>query len=253
MDLGFSDKVVFITGGGHGIGRAFALNFAAEGAAVAIAELDSQRAAATVGDIKEQGGKAVALPCDVSDREQVQAAVSQTLAEYGQLDILINNAVSPNLTGSLEELEDLDWDHNFDVNVKGSFYCFRAVAPYMKERRYGKVVSMASIVGRRGSAEPTSAAYSASKAGIIGLTATMARELGPYNINVNAIAPGSINTPRWRDARNQTQIDRTIQGTALKRLGEAEDIVGMALMLASDHASFITGQVVTIDGGMLCM
>ena len=253
MDLGFSDKVVFITGGGHGIGRAFALNFAAEGAAVAIAELDAQRAAATVGDIKEQGGKAIALPCDVSDREQVQAAVSQTLAEYGQLDILINNAVSPNLTGSLEELEDLDWDHNFDVNVKGSFYCFRAVAPYMKERRYGKVVSMASIVGRRGSAEPTSAAYSASKAGIIGLTATMARELGPYNINVNAIAPGSINTPRWRDARNQTQIDRTIQGTALKRLGEAEDIVGMALMLASDHASFITGQVVTIDGGMLCM
>ena len=253
MDLGFSDKVVFITGGGHGIGRAFALNFAAEGAAVAIAELDAQRAAATVGDIKEQGGKAVALPCDVSDREQVAAAVSQTLAEYGQLDILINNAVSPNLTGSLEELEDLDWDHNFDVNVKGSFYCFRAVAPYMKERRYGKVVSMASIVGRRGSAEPTSAAYSASKAGIIGLTATMARELGPYNINVNAIAPGSINTPRWRDARNQTQIDRTIQGTALKRLGEAEDIVGMALMLASDHASFITGQVVTIDGGMLCM
>ena len=253
MDLGFSDKVVFITGGGHGIGRAFALNFAAEGAAVAIAELDSQRAAATVGDIKEQGGKAVALPCDVSDREQVQAAVSQTLAEYGQLDILINNAVSPNLTGSLEELEDLDWDHNFDVNVKGSFYCFRAVAPYMKERRYGKVVSMASIVGRRGSAEPTSAAYSASKAGIIGLTATMARELGPYNINVNAIAPGSINTPRWRDARNEAQIDRTIQGTALKRLGEAEDIVGMALMLASDHASFITGQVVTIDGGMLCM
>ncbi len=253
MDLGFSDKVVFITGGGHGIGRAFALNFAAEGAAVAIAELDAQRAAATVGDIKEQGGKAVALPCDVSDREQVQAAVSQTLAEYGQLDILINNAVSPNLTGSLEELEDLDWDHNFDVNVKGSFYCFRAVAPYMKERRYGKVVSMASIVGRRGSAEPTSAAYSASKAGIIGLTATMARELGPYNINVNAIAPGSINTPRWRDARNEAQIDRTIQGTALKRLGEAEDIVGMALMLASDHASFITGQVVTIDGGMLCM
>ena len=253
MDLGFSDKVVFITGGGHGIGRAFALNFAAEGAAVAIAELDSQRAAATVGDIKEQGGKAVALPCDVSDREQVAAAVSQTLAEYGQLDILINNAVSPNLTGSLEELEDLDWDHNFDVNVKGSFYCFRAVAPYMKERRYGKVVSMASIVGRRGSAEPTSAAYSASKAGIIGLTATMARELGPYNINVNAIAPGSINTPRWRDARNEAQIDRTIQGTALKRLGEAEDIVGMALMLASDHASFITGQVVTIDGGMLCM
>ena len=95
----------------------------------------------------------------------------------------------------VEELEDVDWYHNFGVNAKGSFYCFRAVVPYMKDLRYGKVVSMASIVGMRGSAEPTSAAYSAPKAGIIGLTATLARELGPYNINVNAIAPGSINTP----------------------------------------------------------
>lgn len=253
MDLGFSGKVVFITGGGHGIGRAFALAFAEEGAAIAIAELDQRRADTTVGDIREQGGKAIAVPCDVSDRALVEAAVARTLEEYGQIDILVNNAVSPNLTGSLEELEDSDWDHNFDVNVKGSFYCFKSVVPHMKERRYGKVVSMASIVGRRGSAEPTSAAYSASKAGIIGLTATMARELGPFNINVNAIAPGSINTPRWRDARNEEQVNRTVQGTALKRLGEAEDIVGMCLMLASDRSSFITGQTVTIDGGMLCM
>ena len=253
MDLGFSDKVVFITGGGHGIGRAFALAFAEEGAAVATAELDPQRADGAVGDIREREGKDLAIPCDVSDRGQVEAAVARTIAEYGQVDILINNAVSPNLTGTLEELDDVDWDHNFDVNVKGSFYCFRTVAPHMKERRYGKVVSMASIVGRRGSAAPTSAAYSASKAGIIGLTSTMARELGPYNINVNAIAPGSINTPRWRDARNDEQIDRTVQSTALKRLGEAEGIVGMALLLASDRSSFITGQVVIIDGGMLCM
>ena len=253
MDLGFSDKVVFITGGGHGIGRAFALAFAEEGAAIAIAELDQERADSTASDIREGGGIAIAVPCDVSDHALVEAAVARTLDEYGQIDILINNAVSPNLTGSLEELNDVDWDHNFEVNVKGSFYCFRAVVPHMKERRYGKVVSMASIVGRRGSAEPTSAAYSASKAGIIGLTATMARELGPYNINVNALAPGSINTPRWRDARNAEQVNRTVQGTALKRLGEAEDIVGMCLMLASDRSSFITGQTVTIDGGMLCM
>lgn len=253
MDLGLSAKTVFITGGGHGIGRAFALNFAAEGAAVALAELDPQRAAATAAAIRENGGQALAVPCDVSDREQVAAAVARATSEYGPVDILINNAVSPNLTGSLDEMTDVDWEHNFAVNVKGSFYCIRAVAPQMKARRYGKIVNMASIVGRRGSAEPTSAAYSASKAGVIGLTATMARELGPHNINVNAIAPGSINTPRWREARNPAQIDRTIQGTALKRLGEAEDIVGMALLLASDRAAFITGQVVTIDGGMLCM
>ena len=253
MDLGFSDKVVFITGGGHGIGRAFALEFAAEGASVAIAELDPHRAAGTAAEIQERGGQALAVPADISDPDQVDAAVAQTLTRFGQLDILINNAVSPNLTGSLSELDAADWDHNFAVNVKGSFYCIRAVAPSMQERRYGKIVSMASIVGRRGSAEPASAAYSASKAGIIGLTATTARELGPYNINVNAIAPGSINTPRWRDARTPAQIDRTIQATALKRLGEPEDIVATALLLASDRASFITGQVVTIDGGMLCM
>ena len=132
MDLGLSDKAVFITGGGHGIGRAFALNFADEGAAVALAEIDPQRAAATVAAIKERGGQALALPCDVSDRAQVDAAVAQASAEYGQVDILINNAVSPNLTGALAELADADWDHNFAVNVKGSFYCIRAVAPQMK-------------------------------------------------------------------------------------------------------------------------
>ena len=219
---------------------------------MAIAELDPQRADTTVSDVREQSGKAIAVSRDVSDRSLVEAATARTLDEYGQVDILINNAVSPNLTGSLEELDDVDWDRNFDVNVKGSFYCFRAVVPHMKERRYGKVVSMASIVGRRGSAEPTSAAYSASKEGIIGLTATTARDLGPYNINVNinvnAIASGSINTPRWREARNDEQVNRIVQATALKRLGEAEDIVGICLMLASDRSSLITGQVVTIDG-----
>ena len=146
---------------------------------MAISELDPQRADTTVSDIREQSGKAIAISCDVSDRSLVEAATARTLDEYGQIDILINNAVSPYLTGSLEELDDVDWDRNFNVKLKGSFYCLRAVVPHMKERHYGKVVSMASIVGRRGSAEPKSAAYSASKAGTIGLTANMARELGP--------------------------------------------------------------------------
>jgi 3-oxoacyl-[acyl-carrier protein] reductase len=253
MDLGFANKVIFISGAGHGIGRAFALAFAEEGAAVTIGEIDPERGNSAAQEIISRAGRALYVPCDVSNSAQVNAAVEKTLAEFGQIDVLVNNAVSPNLTGALEELSDEDWDHNFDVNVKGSFYCSRAVIPHMKERRYGKIVSMASIVGRRGSALPASAAYSASKGGIIGLNATMARELGPYNINVNAIAPGSINTPRWSEARTPEQIDRTVQGTALKRLGEAEDIVGIALMLASDRSSFITGQVVTVDGGMLCM
>jgi len=123
----------------------------------------------------------------------------------------------------------------------------------MKEQRYGKIINMASIVGRRGGAAPTSAAYAASKAGIIAITSSVARELGEYGINVNAIAPGQIDTPRWREARTPEQIDRTIQGTAVKRLGQPEDLTALALLLASDSSSFISGQAITVDGGSLCM
>lgn len=253
MDLGLSAKVVFITGAGHGIGRNFALAFANEGAAVAIADINFQWAENTANEIAERNGRALAIHCDVGDAAQVDAAIQRTLQEFGQIDILINDAVSPLLTGSLEELGDEEWDDNFRVNVKGSFYLIKAVAPLMKERRYGKIINMASIVGRRGSAAPTSAAYAASKAGIIAITASAARELGAYNINVNAIAPGQIDTPRWREARTPEQIERTLQGTAVKRLGQPEDLTGLALLLASDASSFITGQTITVDGGSLCM
>lgn len=253
MDLGLTGKVAFITGAGHGIGRAFGLAFAGEGTAVAVAEIDPQRAEQTAGEITQQGGRALAIPCDVGDAAQVQAAIQRTLQEFGQIDILINDAVSPHLTGSLEELEDVQWDDNLRVNVKGSFYCSKAVVPHMKQRRYGKIISMASIVGRRGSAAPASAAYAASKGAIIALTATMARELGPYNINVNAIAPGMIATPRWLDARTPEQVEQTVQATAKKRMGQPEDLTALALLLASDASSYITGQTITVDGGMLCM
>ncbi|MEE8443354.1 MAG: glucose 1-dehydrogenase [Dehalococcoidia bacterium] len=253
MDLELKGKVVFITGAGHGIGRGFALAFAKEGMSVAVAEIDPQRAEETTREISQQGGRALAVLCDVGDSEQVQAAVQRTLREFGQIDILINNAVSPHLTGSLEELEDLQWDDNFRVNVKGSFYCIKAVVPHMKQRRCGKIINMASVVGRRGSAAPTSPAYAASKGAIIALTASAARELGPHNINVNAIAPSQIDTPRWRDARTPEQIERTVQGTALKRLGQADDLTALALLLASDASSYLTGQTITLDGGSLCM
>jgi len=253
MDLGLAGKVAFITGAGHGIGRAFALAFAKEGTSVAVAEIDPQRAEETTREITRQGGRALAVPCDVGDGTHVQAAVQRTLQEFGQIDILINDAVSPLLTGSLEELEDVQWDDNFRVNVKGGFHCIKAVASHMKQRRYGKIISMTSLVGRRGSVVPTSAAYAASKAAIIALTASAARELGPHNINVNAIAPGQIDTPRWRDARTPEQIERTVQGTAMKRLGQPEDLTALALLLASDASSYISGQTITVDGGTLCM
>ena len=253
MDFGLDGKVAFITGAGHGIGRMFALSFAKEGTAVAIADINQQWAEQATSEIVELGGKALAVPFDVSDQEQVEGAIQETAQQLGQIDVLINDAVSPYLTGSLEELGDTEWDDNFRINVKGSFYCIKAVAPLMKERRYGKIINMASIVGRRGSVVPTSAAYAASKAGIIAITSSAARELGPYNINVNAMAPGQIDTPRWRDARTDEQIERTIQSTAVKRMGRPEDLAGLALLLASDASSFITGQTITVDGGSLCM
>ena len=253
MDFGLDGKVAFITGAGHGIGRMFALSFAKEGTAVAIADINQQWAEQAASEIVELGGKALAVPFDVSDQEQVEGAIQETAQQLGQIDVLINDAVSPYLTGSLEELGDTEWDDNFRINVKGSFYCIKAVAPIMKERRYGKIINMASIVGRRGSVVPTSAAYAASKAGIIAITSSAARELGPYNINVNAMAPGQIDTPRWRDARTDEQIERTIQSTAVKRMGRPEDLAGLALLLASDASSFITGQTITVDGGSICM
>jgi NAD(P)-dependent dehydrogenase (short-subunit alcohol dehydrogenase family) len=253
MDLGLDGKVVFITGAGGGIGRAFAHAFAKEGTSVAVAEIDAQRAEGTATEIVQQGGRALAVPCDVGDEAQVEGAVQRTLQEFGQIDILINDAVSPLLAGSLLDIEDMHWDDNFRVNVKGSFYCIKAVVPGMKQRRYGKIISMASVVGRRGSSAPTSAAYAGSKGAIIALTASAARELGPHNINVNAIAPVQIDTPRWRDARNQEQIERTAQGAPLGRLGRPEDLTGLALLLASDASSYISGQTITVDGGTLCM
>ncbi len=253
MDFGFEGKVAFITGAGHGIGRMFALTFASEGAAVTIADINQQWAEQAASEIVEKGGKALAIHFDVSEQDQVKAAIQQTARHFGQIDVLINDAVSPYLTGSLEELDDTEWDDNFRINVKGSFYCVKAVAPLMKERKYGKIINMASIVGRRGSVVPTSAAYAASKAGIMALTSSAARELGPHNINVNAIAPGQIDTPRWRDARTDEQIERTVQGTAVKRMGRPEDLAALALLLASDASSFITGQTITVDGGSLCM
>ena len=202
---------------------------------------------------RTRGTSPLAVHFDVGDEDQVKSAVKQTVQHFGPVDILINDAVSPRLTGAIEELIEIDWDDNFRVNVKGSFYCVKAVTPSMKERRYGKIISMASVVGRWGSALPASAAYAASKAGVDAMTSTFARELGPYNINVNAIAPGHIDTPRWRGARTDEEVERTVQSTAAKRMGRPEDLAAVALLLASDVSSYIMGQTITVDGGLTCM
>lgn len=253
MDLGLAGKVVVITGGGHGIGRVMALEFSAEGATVVLAEVDPERGEKTAQEVRAAGGRALPITCDVSKEEHVRAVVQRALEELGHIDVLVNNAVSPLLTGSLEELGDDEWDDNFRVNVKGSFYFSKAVAGHMKQRRCGKIINMASLTGRRGSSPPTSAAYASSKGAIIAQTATLARELAPYNINVNAIAPGSINTPRWWAARTPEQATQALKAIPLGRQGEPHDIASIALFLASDASCYITGQTITADGGTACM
>ena len=258
------DKIAAVTGAGRGIGRGVAIALAVEGAKVVVNDLggatdgsgDSKGPADdVVAEIKKAGGDAVANYENVATLEGGENIIKQAVDTYGQIDILVNDAVSSQLSGSLLEMTDLQWDDNFRVNVKGSFYCIKAVVPHMMERRYGKIISMASIVGRRGSTPPTSPAYAGSKGAVIALTASAARELGPHNINVNAVAPGSTLTEGTKglfysqEAVFQDKAQRLLDHIPLGRPGDPEDIAHAVLFLASEAAGYITGNTLVVDGG----
>ena len=255
------DKIAAVTGAGRGIGRGVAIALAVEGAKVVVNDLggatdgsgDSKGPADdVVAEIKKAGGDAVANYENVATLEGGENIIKQAVDTYGQIDILVNDAVSSQLSGSLLEMTDLQWDDNFRVNVKGSFYCIKAVVPHMMERRYGKIISMASIVGRRGSTPPTSPAYAGSKGAVIALTASAARELGPHNINVNAICPGIMKTPLVDGLISRSGgafADYAITSTPMARIGEPEEVARTAAWLCSDAASYITGTALPVDGG----
>ncbi len=250
------NRIAIITGGANGIGRATALRFAAEGARLAIWDLADQAGEALRAEIQSAGGEALYQHVDVSDSAAVEAAVSQVVDAWGGVDILVNNAgilrdaqLVKFKDGAVQRrMEDADFDAVIRVNLRGVFVCTRAVVPHMIARRYGRILNASSVVGLYGNFGQTN--YVAAKAGVIGMTKTWARELGRYGITVNAVAPGFIETDMTRQMPEKV-LAHMVQHTPLGRIGQPEDIANAYLFLASDEAAFITGHVLSVDGGMV--
>jgi 3-oxoacyl-[acyl-carrier protein] reductase len=241
-------KVALVTGASRGIGRATALLFAREGAAVAVNYAERGDAAEEVVDaVRQAGGRALSLRADVARRPEVAAMVAQALDAFGRLDVLVNNAGISH-PGSLLTLDEARLDDMIAVNLKGVVHCCRAVAPGMIDRRSGKIVNIASIAGL-GTALSDTTPYAATKAAVIALTKRLALELGPHGINVNAICPGFIRTDMAAASVDERGFEAIAGKAMLRRIGRPEDIAAAALFLASDEAGFITAQILTVDGG----
>jgi len=241
------NKIALITGGARGIGRAIALCFAKEDADIVIWDVNIQEAEKTCQDIQALGSKAFAQAVDVTDYEKVEEATNKILDKYGKVDILVNNAgiTKDNLLLRMTEAE---WDAVLDVNLKGTFNCTKAVSKAMLKQRFGRIINIASIIGIIGNVGQAN--YSASKAGIIALTKTTAKELASRNINVNAVAPGFIQTEMT--AKLPEDVKEKMRGAIpAGRFGSPDDVAKACLFLASEEASYITGQTIVVDGGMI--
>ncbi|MGQ9781098.1 MAG: SDR family NAD(P)-dependent oxidoreductase [Nitrososphaeria archaeon] len=247
------DKVSLITGSSRGIGRATALTFAREGADVIVNyAVRGDSANEVVSEIRRLGRRAIAIQADVSDEEAVNSMVKKSMEEFGKIDILVNSAGIGWKSGSILEGTREEWERVLGVNLIGTYNCIKAVAPYMIKRKYGKIVNISSIAGMS-TAHTEQVAYGPSKAGIYNLTKRLAFKLGSYNICVNAIAPGLIKTDMPFAGKSEKEIEETIKDyakfTSLGRVGDPFEIANVALFLASDESSFVTGQVIVADGG----
>ena len=243
----FSQRAALVTGGGRGIGRAIALCLARDGANVAVLDINEDNAKETAEMVRNLGCQAVAIQADVSDSGAVQRAVNTTMETLGDLHILVNNAGITRDMLIIKMKED-EWKKVIDINLTSAFLCSRAAVKHMLRKRYGRVVNISSVVGLAGQAGQTN--YSASKAGLIGLTKSLAKEVGSRGITVNAVAPGFIPTA-LTDVLPEEQRAAVIAATPLGRLGTVEDIANAVAFLASDEAGFITGQVLSVDGGLV--
>jgi NAD(P)-dependent dehydrogenase (short-subunit alcohol dehydrogenase family) len=249
MTQRFGGKVVVITGSGSGIGRVMAKRFAAEGAKVAVVDWHADRAEATAREIAEAGGKAHAVRADVSAGAEVKAMVADVVAKLGPVDVLVNNAAIADGDDVLE-IDEPTWERDVSVVLKSVFLCSKAVLPSMIERHAGVIVNITSVNGMSALGNE---AYSAAKAGVINLTQGIAVRYGHHGIRCNAIAPGTIRTPIWQERVDKDPVvfQRLVKWYPLGRVGEPEDIANAAMFLASDDASWITGTVLTVDGGLL--
>ena len=249
---GLRDKVVIVTGGGHGIGRAYCLAFGREAAKVVAADIDGPAAERVSAEtVHETKTESIGLAVDVTDEASVRRMVETVLSRFCRVDVLVNNAAMfatiPINRRGIETIDPLEWEQLMAVNLKGPFLCVRAVLPAMRGQRAGKIINIASSTAFSGN--PGRIHYVTSKAGMVGFTRTLASEVGEYNIQVNAVAPGSTLSEEHPDAAMIRMREAAAQRRPLKRIQTPQDIVGAVLFLASGHSDFITGQTIVVDGG----
>lgn len=240
------NKIAVITGASRGIGRSISLALSAAGATIVAMDMDQNATDAVVAEIKAAGGKALAVVGNVTVPEDAEKMIEAAMTEYGRVDILVNNA-GITRDGIFLRMKEEDWDAVLTVNLKGAFLCSRAAFKVMSKQRYGRIINIASVVGQMGNAGQAN--YCASKAGLIGLTKSNARELAKRNVTVNAVAPGFIATAMTDALSDKVKAELTAQ-IPLERLGTAEDIAHAVLFLAAENSGYITGHVLSVNGGM---
>src|SRR5271157_2304714 len=246
MNERFAGRVAIVTGAAKGMGLATAAEMSRDGAAVVMTDVDAAGLEESAGQVRAAGGKVLTIACDIQERKQVDALIQRTVKDLGRLDILVNNA-GLLLPGTIEETTDDIIDRTLNINVKGILYAIRAATPIMKEQKYGRIVNVSSITGKNGD-NSTVFVYGASKGAVISLTRSVARQLGPFGITCNAVAPHAVMTEMmkyWTDEKKKKAAD----AIPVRRLGTVEDIAHLICFLSSDDSSFVNEETININGG----
>ena len=238
-----------MTGAGRGIGRSTAIELSRNGAHVVVSDVNLQNAQTVAGEVQELGGQSLALRADVSSEVEVERMMRQAIERFSRIDILVNNA-GILATGPVTEITGETWDRTLAVNLKGVFLCSKSVFPLMMEQHDGRIINIASVAGKRGGGLLGNSCYAAAKGGVIAFTKSLAREGGPYNVRVNAITPALIRSDMLENLPPD-RLDAILQSLPLRRMGKAEDVAAAVCFLASDASSFMTGEIMDVDGGMM--